>query len=475
MTDTFDTSDKISRRSLLKGMAASASLALTGCGRIPPAIPLAAPFVPGQPLPWINWAKNHSCYPTTRLIPHNEAQLVEQLNNAKGTIRAVGSSHAFSALVPTKDTLLTTDYLSGLIRHDKLTSQAEVWAGTRLHRLGPELEQVGLATQNLPDMDYPSLAGAIATSTHGTGKQFGSLSTQVTGLTLATVDGRLLNISADKDPELFSAARNHLGALGILTRVRLQCQPAYNLTEVSRVEPLEQMLDELEKRMALNRHFELFALPYSPLGISVTTNEAAPGDVNQGEEDADALNQLRQVFESVAWIPGVGEPLYAWLLEKAFAGNTPVVRTGASYKVLAHSRTTRFREMEYSVPVAAGPACLRKVLKTIKDAKIPACFPIEYRHVKGDDIMLSMYQGRDSAVLSVHQFGDLDYRPFFNMIEPIFHEFDGRPHWGKIHSLDASQLARLYPAHWQDFQAVRESLDPQGRLINPHLHKILGV
>lgn len=465
----------VSRRTLLKGLVASATLPLAGCSRNPVSPPLAAPYVPGKPLPWINWGKNHSCYPAQRLAPRNEQQLLQGLTQAKGTVRAVGSSHAFSALVPTEDTLLTTDYLSGLVSHDPATRQAEVWGGTRLHSLGPLLESVGLATQNLPDMDYPSLAGAIATSTHGTGKHFGSLSTQVAGLTLATVDGQLLDVSAQQHPQIFNAARTHLGALGIVSRVRLQCQSAYRLTEVSQVEPLEQMLFELDQRMSNNRHFEIFALPYSPLGISVATNEAKAGDINQGEEDPGALNQLRQVFESVSWLPGVGESLYAWLLDKAFGGNPPVVRTGPSYRVLAHARTTRFCEMEYSVPVEAGPECLRKVLDTIERRKLPACFPIEYRHVKGDDIMLSMYQGRDSAVLSIHQFGDLDYRPFFAEIEPIFHQYEGRPHWGKIHTLQAPQLAALYPKHWQDFLAIRESLDPKGKLLNTHLKQVLGV
>ena len=234
----------ISRRTLLKGLAASAAVPMAGCSPNPASPPLAAPYVPGKPLPWINWGKNHSCYPSQRLAPRNEQQLLQGLTQAKGTVRAVGSSHAFSALVPTDDTLLTTDYLSGLISHDPATLQAEVWGGTRLHSLGPLLESVGLATQNLPDMDYPSLAGAIATSTHGTGKHFGSLSTQVAGLTLATVDGQLLDVSTQQHPQIFSAARTHLGALGIVSRVRLQCQSAYRLTEVSQVEPLELLLSE---------------------------------------------------------------------------------------------------------------------------------------------------------------------------------------------------------------------------------------
>ena len=70
------------------------------------------------------------------------------------------------------------------------------------------------------------------------------------------------------------------------------------------------------------------------------------------------------------------------------------------------------------------------------------------------------------------QFGDVDYRPYFAEIEPIFWKYEGRPHWGKVHTLDAKRLSALYPRHWQDFHEVREALDPQGRLLNAHLKQI---
>jgi FAD/FMN-containing dehydrogenase len=99
-------------------------------------------------------------------------------------------------------------------------------------------------------------------------------------------------------------------------------------------------------------------------------------------------------------------------------------------------------------------------------------YPLECRHVKGDDIWLSMFEGWDGASISVHQFGNRACQALFAEIEPIFWKYGGRPHWGKVHRLDATKLAVLYPRYWRDFQGVRQSLDPQGKMMNSHLTQL---
>lgn len=466
------------RRAFLKAAAASgAASLLPGCAPEPPwaSEPQSpAPYVPGRPLPWVNWAGNVHCTPRQRLAPQNEAEVADLLRAAPGIVRPVGASHSFSPVVPTDDTLIATDLLSGLVGHDPATLQAEVLAGTRLHELGPLLDSVGQALPNMPDMDYPAIGGAVATSVHATGPRFGSLSSYVTGLRLATPRGELIECSATRQPQIFQAARCAIGALGIVTRLRLQNQASYTLTEVNRIEKTEEVLDDLPNRMARHRHFELLPLTNSEFTPTVATDLARPGDTNVGEDDPQAVLELRKLFEAVHWLPG-SRGLYDWLLQRFMGDTAATVRTGPSYQVFPHVRVVRFREMEYTVPQEAGPACLREILRTIREKKIPVCFPLEYRHVAADDIWLSMFQGRAGASISVHQFGDLDYKPYFAQIEPIFWKYEGRPHWGKIHTLDAKRLAALYPKHWQDFQEVRRTLDPEGKMLNPHLKTIFGA
>lgn len=461
------------RRRRVLGALASA-LALPACSPTEQNVPAAVPYRPGQPLPWINWAANQVCYPRERPVPSTEAELAEVLRRARGVVRAVGAGHSFTAMVPTDDTLVSMDLFEGVVAHDADTQQAEVWAGTRLHALGPMLAQIDQALPNMPDIDYVSLGGAIANSAHATGVNFGSMSTGVTGLTLATADGRLVECSAARNPAVFQAARNSLGALGIATRVRLQNQAAFRLTETDRIERTEDVLDELPARLHQHRHFEFLPLPHSAFCVTVTTDLAGPADRDAGEDDPRAALTLRRLFELVNHIPG-GAGLYDRILRLVFGDAASTVRTGPAHLVFPHLREVRFREMEYAIPAAAAGSCVREILATIRTRALPVCFPLEVRFVKGDDIWLSMFEGRDSCAISVHQYADTDPGPYFAQIEPIFWKYEGRPHWGKLHTLEARRLAPLYPRHWQDYRDVRQALDPGGKLLNAHLRSVLGV
>ncbi|MBR0834270.1 FAD-binding protein [Bradyrhizobium manausense] len=463
------------RRRFLTVIATGAVAAvLPGCGPQNSSPQTPAPYEPGKSLPWVNWAATQYCYPRRRLAPATETELADALRDAKGKVRAVGSGHSFTALVPTDDTLIATDLLAGIVGSDAATLEAEIWAGTRLHDAGQLLLDIGQVMPAQPDVDYFALGGAIATSAHGSGTGFGSLSSYVTGLTLVTPRGELVECSASKNSDIFNAARVSLGALGIITRVRLKNERSLNLTETNRVEDTEDVLADLENRFGRHRHFEFLPLVNSNLCLTVTTDPSALGDKDVGFDDPQAVHKLRTAFDAVSWMPWAGQ-IYGTLVRLVGASTNDTIRTGPSHSVLPHPRLVRFREMEYIVPAEAGPACAREILRTIGERRIPVCFPMEYRRVAADDIWLSMFQGRESAAIAVHQFADLDYKSYFAEIEPIFWKYDGRPHWGKLHTLDAKRLAGLYPKHWKDFLEIRHTLDPQGKMLNPHLKAVFGV
>ena len=101
-------------------------------------------------------------------------------------------------------------------------------------------------------------------------------------------------------------------------------------------------------------------------------------------------------------------------------------------------------------------------------------FPLEYRYVKRDNTWIGVSSGNeDHAAISIHRTAGEDYKPYFDLIEPIFWKYGGRPHWGKIHSLGAEQLTKLYP-RFREFQALRKKLDPKGRFLNDHLRHVFG-
>lgn len=425
-------------------------------------------------MPWRNWSGAQSCIPARRLAPADEDELASMLHATPGRVRPVGSGHSFSGLVPTGDNLLSLGRMQGLIDYDPATARAWFWGGTLLSRVGDPLEKAGLALTNMPDVDYQTLGGLYATSTHGTGVGFGSLSTQIAGLRLVTPDGEVLDCDADYHPEVFQAARTSLGALGVTTRFTVQCRDAFRLRERQWIAPARELLEDAGRLAAENRHFEMLALTHSDYALAISLNETdAPpsADAEAPDESAAAyLRLIRKLDQYGRDVPGARRAILNFVA--AWAGDEE--RVGRSHEIFANVRNVRFNEMEYAIPAAAGPDCLREILDTIERKRLWTWFPIEYRYVAGDDIWLSQFHGRDSVAISIHQHHAMAYQDYFAAIEPIFWKYDGRPHWGKLHSLGASVLKDKYP-RWQDFLAVREALDPAGKFLNGHLRYVFGV
>ena len=418
--------------------------------------------------PWHNWSGGQVCHPAGRFSPASEDELMDYLRRTSGEIRPVGSGHSFSALVPTDGHLVVIDQLQGLINHDADLIQATFAAGTRLGDIGAPLQRVGQAMLNLPDIDRQTLAGATATATHGTGIAFTCLSGFVTALRLITPSGEALDVSPSSNAELFAAARVSLGALGIVTQMTLQNRTPYKLKARNWVQPIEEVLETFDESAANHRHFEMFPLTHSDYALTLAIDETDE-DINNpppSPEDEAAFGEAMAFWATLP--PKERLPQINALAEQI----GPTEAVDESYKILSNVRNGRFNEMEYSVPLDAGADCLREILRTVIDKEIDVVFPLEYRYVKRDDTWLSMSAGHeDHAAISIHRMAGEDYRPYFDLIEPIFWKYGGRPHWGKVHSLGKAQLEQLYPK-FRDFQALRAELDPAGRMLNPHLKKI---
>ena len=422
-------------------------------------------------VPWRNWSGALEAHPAGRFAATSEEHLAQFLATTQGAVRPVGSGHSFSPLVPTDGQLIVIDQLHGLLDHDPAALTATFGAGTRLGDMGAPLQAAGQAMFNLPDIDRQTLAGATATATHGTGINFKCLSGYVTALRLVTPAGDIVDVDATSDPQLFNAARVSLGALGIITRMTMQNRTPYRLKQTTWLEKTDVLLANFDQHVAQYRHFEIFPLTHSDYAMALATDETSEPINNptpSPEEDAafdDAMSGWRMVP------PAMRKPLIngmAMMIE-------PSERVDTSYKILTNVRSNRFNEMEYAVPLANGAACLEEILRTIDEQNLDVVFPLEYRYVARDDTWLSMSSGdEDHAAISVHRIASEDYRPYFDVIEHIFWKYGGRPHWGKVHSLGAAQLGRLYP-RFAEFQALRARLDPQGRMLNDHLRKVFGV
>lgn len=450
-----------SRRDFLGTFIHAAALAAAG-----PASLSAGAATPA-PTPWRNWSGALAATPRARVVPADEAELAAFLRSTRGTFRPVGSGHSFSPLVPTEGDLVVIDRLAGLAGVDEAGRRARVRAGTRLADLGPLLERAGQASVNLPDIDRQTLAGAMATATHGTG-DFPSLSGQVEALRLVTPHGELRSIDAS-EPDLLGAAATNLGALGVVTEATLANVAPYRLKTRNYPERLDVLLADFDARVRAHRHFEFFPLPHCDWALALEIDEA-PADAPTHnppptvEEDA----ALREALELLLATPMLARRPLANEIAQAIEVTETV---DASYGILCNIRNTRFNEMEYSVPAEVGMACVREVMETIADG-IDVTFPLEVRYVGAESPWLSMFEGGPRVSISIHDFAERDHRPYFDRIEPVFAKYGGRPHWGKVHSRAAGELRELYP-RFDDFRRIRAEFDPDGRMLNDHLRTVL--
>lgn len=431
--------------------------------------PVAPPAVDDRGhLLWQNWSATEHAWPATRLAPGSADEVAQVLRKAAGPVRVVGASHSFTALVPTEATLVSLDGLSGVMAHDAATSTATIGAGTRLAALGPALAEIGQAMPNLPDINKQSLGGATATGTHGTGNGLRALHGEIVAFDLATPRGEVLTCTASSHPEIYQAARVGLGAFGIVTAITLRNRPNRRVCKRTAFARREVLIESWPELVDRHRNVEFYLIPFTDFGQLITHDEtAAPVQPRGPDTDTQGQMQLKQARDWLEFTPS----LRHWLGDRLIEGQPEQVAVDDGWKLLSNERTVRNREIEYHLPVETQMAALREVMKAIETWRRDVFIPVEVRRIAADDAWLSPFYQRESGSIAVHTYYKDDYDFFFTLIEPILRRHGGRPHWGKLHSLRHDDLAALYP-RWKEALAVREELDPEGRLLNPYLRGI---
>jgi len=387
-------------------------------------------------------------------------------------VKALGSGHSFSPIAATDGVQIVLGRHRRVLDIDREAGTVTVEAGIRLRSLAETLAARGMALTNLGDIAGQTLAGALATGTHGTGARFGSLATQVLALEMVLADGSVIRAAPDEEPDLFNAACIGLGALGIISSVTMACVPAFDLHAVEERAKLESVLSTLTSDLATHDHYEWYWVPHTRLVRTKANNRTSRPPQGRGrvEEWWD-----RVMLENVAF-GGLCRldrriPALVPVLAPLVAGGRRREWVERSDRVFTSSRLVHFVEMEYGLPRAALPAVLHALSEVVDDHRI--AFPVQVRFAAADDIALSTAHGRESAYVAVHQYRGMPYRRWFEAAEAIFRQAEGRPHWGKMHSHRASTLAPLYPG-WEAFAAVRRRVDPAGMWSNDYLDRVLG-
>jgi len=427
---------------------------------------------------WTNWAGQQRCAPHALERPRSEADVVAAVGRARErglAVRAVGSGHSFTDIACTDGVMLDLSGMDGVLDHDAASALVRVQAGISINALGRALEQRGLALENQGDIDRQTVAGAVATATHGTGVRFANLSAGIHAVRMVTADGEPMDVSEASDRETLLACRVGLGALGIVTELTLRAVPLFTLRRVDEPRPLRDTLDRVDELVDASDHFELWAFPYSDVALTRTCER-----IDQPPRPADERSVWIQevllenaVLEAVCRLGRAAPPLIPRLNRTIPRLASRSTKVGRSWRVYASRRSVRFTEMEYAIPREHGREALERVLDLVQRRRLPVNFPVEFRFAAGDDAFLSTAQGRDSCYIAVHQFRGMEYETYFRAVEQIMDDYGGRPHWGKRHYQAAATLAPRYPG-WERFQAVRARLDPRGLFANDYTRRVLG-
>lgn len=431
-----------------------------------------------------NWSGSVQTNPKAFYYPSTigEVQQIVRELPAGQSVRTVGGGHSFTPVAAGGRSMMSLDKLAGIKHVDTERKRVRFLAGTRLHRIPEYLQPFGLALANQGDIDVQSVAGAISTSTHGTGINWTGFAGTVTGLTLVDANGDLKNYSIDDDPELLRLITVSLGALGIIVEVEMQCVDAFDLLAVESSDDFNDILDTWEERSRAVDHFECFWFPHTDKAMIKNNTRLAPGEPAPGGEPK-KRGRFTQFIEDDL----VGNRAFAasLALTRLIPTSTPKLNRVATdamaanryrskaHEVFATPRRVRFHEMEFAVPLAAGPEAVREVRREIDKRGWFIPFPLELRTTAADDVALSTSTGRESMYIAIHVPKAMNPHDYFPHLEPIMTAAGGRPHWGKMHTLGREYFSTVYP-RFDEFCTLREHMDPTRKFGSEHLTQLFG-
>lgn len=375
-------------------------------------------------------------------------------------VRALGTGHSFNRIADTPYDLVATTRLPRVTEVDSARATVRVSAGTRYGELAPHLHKHGFALPNLGSLPHISIAGAVATGTHGSGDRNGNLATSVSGIELVTADGELTTIGGDVLPGSVVS----LGALGVVTALTLDLVPTFDV---------RQHVYEDLPRASLEAHFdEVFGAAYSvslftrwrgrdieQVWVKQHADEPAPPAELFGARPADGARHPIVTMSPVNCTAQLGEP-GPW-----------------------HERLPHFRldftpsagdelQSEYFVPRERALEAFA-ALDGIAARIAPVLLVSEIRSIAADRLWLSPAYGRDSIAFHFTWIADdAAVAPVVAAVEDRLVPLGARPHWGKLFGVDPAAVRAQY-SRLPHFTDLATRLDPDGRFRNAFLDRYL--
>ena len=440
------------KRQFLKGSGVCIAGAI--CSRLAPAEQPSAPRT--------NWAGNYT-YSTGRVDLPKTVEDVQAILKTRNTLKAIGTRHSFNGIADTTGDQISLSELNHMELDEKSRTVA-VGAGVRYGQLAPYLDAHGYALHNLASLPHISVAGACATATHGSGNKNGNLSTAVSAMEIVTADGRVVVLSKGRDGERFRGAVVALGGLGVVTKVTLDVQPTFRMTQaVYENLPLGQ----------LEKHFdEIFSSGYSVSLFTNWQNHRATQVWIKRRVDQGPSCTFEPDFFGATLATKKLHPVAGHLAESC---TEQMGIPGPWYERLPHFRMNftpssgAELQSEYFVPRDKGYEAILAV-EQLRDQITPHLFISELRTIDADDLWMSPCYKRPSMTIHFTWKPDwLVVKKLLPRIEEKLAPFNAKPHWAKLFTMSPSRLKSLYEK-MPDFQALLKEYDPHAKFRNEFLN-----
>ncbi len=421
-----------------------------------------------------NYGGNIRFTPARRVLPRS-ADEIAQIIRSSTRVRAVGAAHSWSPAIVTDDTLVSLDRMRGVIHLDRDKKQVTVQGGMRLYELNAYLDKQGLALANLGSIDRQSVAGVIATGTHGTGRQFRCISAQVARLEL--VDGTGTHVVLERGQPEFDGAVVGLGALGIVHAVTFDVVDAFRLHDTTGLASFDEIIENFDEHVASADHFKVWwfvpnerAIVYRFRRTSEPANDSRVRRFLKERMLAVAAYRSLLVIGQLSgrrWIPAINRYL------NREAGRA-LDRIAPSYIGYLTPSPPVHRESEWAFDIKDAKPLLREYRRLLPDGGHSYNFIQELRFSKADDLWLSPAYQRDSIWLSLYNIDPKNWSAQLAKFEAFGRANGGRPHWGKEAAFDRAYLRAQY-SRLDDFAALAARFDPQRKFRNAWLDQIFEV
>jgi L-gulonolactone oxidase len=423
------------------------------------------------PRPFVNYSRVVRTSAVPWHAPTTEGEVVDAVRRSR-RLKVVGAGHSFSSIAAPELEAMTLDGLTGITSLDREQRLVTVRAGTRLKDLTKALHSQGWTLPIVGSIQQQSIAGAIATGTHGSSLVHGNLASLVHAMRVVDGTGDVVELGPD-DPRL-DGARVHLGALGVVTEVTLRIEPAFRLRQEFEHVPVDEV--DLAAAATSAEYAKVWWLPGAS-HVQVVRYTRTDEPLSRRP----SARTLRWVDDHVmhqALFPAMvafqhRRPLSMARinerLQKVYLGPSALV--GRSTVVLNTPFPIRHRETEAAVPMSQAQQAFDRFARRVTEERVGANFPFEIRFVRGDQTWLSPAYGGDVCQLGAYSTDGPHRERFFALFWECMAGLDARPHWGKELHQSRADLEPLYP-RYGGFVALRDELDPKRVFDNAFLRQV---